>query len=170
VTTARKTGSINCRSPGPAPGELTEKPDVAGASFKSPHWPTFHLVDHWCSLTAEALTSLGEKALFGAVPRVTWTAGEKKEFEEHASARLRTCISSALRGAAALLINILIIIPFLAGHRLHDHWNFARYLLFTAMALFLWFVLKPGSVWASWQSSRETRREFEDSGDAGRTK
>jgi hypothetical protein len=40
-------------------------------------------------LTAQALTSLGKKALFGAEPQVTWTLGEKKEFEEHASARLR---------------------------------------------------------------------------------
>jgi hypothetical protein len=125
-------------------------------------------VGHWCSLTAEALTSLGEKALFGAEPQVTWTLGEKKKFEEYASARLRTCISPALRTAAALLINILIIIPFLAGHRFHNHWNFARYLLFTAMALFLWFVLKAGSVWASWQSARETRREFEDSDESAR--
>jgi hypothetical protein len=75
--------------------------------------------------------------LFGAEPQVSWTIGEKKEFEEHSSARLRTCVLSALRAAAALLINILIIIPFLDGHRLHNHGNFTRYLLFTAMALFL---------------------------------
>ena len=104
------------------------------------------------------------EALFGVEPQNSWTPEEKKEFEEHASARLRACTSSALKAAAALSINIVMIIPFLAGHRFHSLWNFARYLLFTAMGLLLWFLLKAGYVWASWQSSRETREEFENAG------
>jgi hypothetical protein len=100
--------------------------------------------------------------VFGVEPQDPWTPEEKKEFEEHASARLRACTSSALKAAGALSINIAIITPFLAGHRFHYLWNFAQYLLFTAMGLLLWFVLRAGSVWASWQSSRETRQEFED--------
>jgi hypothetical protein len=57
----------------------------------------------------------GREAVFGVEPQDPWTPKEKKAFEEHASARLRACTFSALKAAAALSINIAIIIPFLAG-------------------------------------------------------
>jgi hypothetical protein len=100
--------------------------------------------------------------VFGVERQDPWTPEEKKEFEEHVSARLRACTSSALKAAVALSIYIAITIPFLAGNQFHYLWNFAQYLLLTAICLLLWSVLKAGSVWASWQSSRETRRECED--------
>jgi hypothetical protein len=109
---------------------------------------------------------LRREAMFGVEPEDPLTPEEKKEFEEHASAQLRACISSALKAAAALSINIAIIVPFLYGHRYHYLWNFARYLIFTAEALLVWFVIKAGFVWSSWQSARETRREFGDIGRA----
>jgi hypothetical protein len=102
-----------------------------------------------------------ENQVFGAEPQEPWSKEEEREFEAHASARLRACNVAALKAAAALVINILCIVPFLVGHRLHSHWDIAKYLVFTAMGLFLWFVMKVGLLWASWQSARETRREFQ---------
>ena len=99
--------------------------------------------------------------MFGAEPQEPWSKEEEREFEAHASARLRACNVAALKAAAALVINILCIVPFLVGHRLQSHWDIAKYLVFTAMGLFLWFVMKVGLLWASWQSARETRREFQ---------
>jgi hypothetical protein len=100
--------------------------------------------------------------LFDAEQQVPWTPDEKEEFEKYASVRLRACVASFLKATAALTINIMMIVPFLAGHGFHNQWNYARYLLFTAEALLLWFLLKASLVWAAWQSARETRREFED--------
>jgi hypothetical protein len=98
--------------------------------------------------------------MFGAEPQEQWTKEEQKNFEEHAAARLRACISSAVKAGVALLANLAIIVPFMAGHRLHGHWDQARFLVITAELLFLWFVMKAGFVWSSWQSSREVRREY----------
>jgi hypothetical protein len=99
--------------------------------------------------------------MFGAGPQEQWTKEEKKNFEEHSAARLRACISSAVKAGIALLTNMAIIVPFMAGHRLHGHWEQARFLVITAELFFLWFVIKVGFVWSSWQSSREVRREYE---------
>jgi hypothetical protein len=102
--------------------------------------------------------------MFGVEPQEHWTEEEQADFEEHAAARLKACKSSAAKAGAALLINIAIIAPFSAGHKLHSHWQQARFLVFTAELLFLWFVLKVGFVWSSWKSSREVRREYERPG------
>ncbi len=99
--------------------------------------------------------------MFGAEPQEQWTEEERADFEEHTAARLKACKSSAAKAGAALLTNIAIIVPLSAGHQFHSHWQQARFLLFTAELLFLWFVLKVGFVWSSWQSSREVRREYE---------
>ena len=101
--------------------------------------------------------------MFGAEPRGQWSREEKEEFEQYASAQQRVCMRNALYAGLALTANILCIIPFLAGNRLHSHWQSGKYLLFTAMGLLLWFMTKAGFVWSSWQSARETRREFADS-------
>jgi len=86
---------------------------------------------------------------------------ELKDFDEHAAKRLRVAARGALKAFAVLAINILCIVPFLAGHSLHSHWETAKYLVISALVFFLWFVLRMGSVWAAWQSARETRREFD---------
>ena len=99
--------------------------------------------------------------MFGAEPQEPWSGEEEREFEAYASAQLRACAVGAMKATAALAINILCIVPFLAGHRLHNHWDIAKYLVFTAMGFFLWFVMRVGLVWASWQTARETRREFQ---------
>lgn len=98
--------------------------------------------------------------MFGAEPQEQWTKEEAKEFESHASARLKSCIRSALWASAELAVVILCIVPFSAGHSLNAHWGSAKYLTYVAMALWLWCVLKWSFVWSSRQSSRETRREF----------
>jgi len=99
--------------------------------------------------------------LFGAEPPLKLNREELKEFDEYAAARLKVSVIAALKAFALLAINILCIVPFLAGYWLHSYWGTAKFLVLLAMAFFLWFVLKMGGVWASWQSARETRREFE---------
>ena len=98
--------------------------------------------------------------MFGAEPPLRLSHAELKEFDEYAAARVKAAIFSALKVFSLLAVNIVCIVPFLAGYPLHRHWDVARYLVLLAMGLFLRFVLKMGGVWASWQSSRETRREF----------
>ena len=78
------------------------------------------------------------------------------------SARHKRVLKEAIIAAAALVLGIALLTPFLDGFPLHRYWEVGKYLVFIAFPLFLWFVLKVGAVWASWQSARETRREFED--------
>jgi hypothetical protein len=99
--------------------------------------------------------------MLGAEPQERLTEQEQREFEEHAAARLQACISSMVKVGIALLANLAVIVPFSAGHFLHGHWKQAKFLVITAELLFLWFVIKAGFVWSSWQSSREVRREYE---------
>jgi hypothetical protein len=82
--------------------------------------------------------------MFGVEPHEQWTEEERADFEEHAAARLKACKSSAVKVGTGLLINIALIVPFSAGHRLHSRWQQARFLVFTAELLFLWFVIKVG--------------------------
>ena len=99
--------------------------------------------------------------MFGAEPPLKLNSEELREFDDFAAARLKVTIFAARKAFVILAINILCIVPFSAGHWLHSHWGVAKFLVFSAMAFFLWFVLKMGSVWASRQSARETRREFD---------
>jgi hypothetical protein len=127
-------------------------------SFTEEHLATvvsrLTLADHRFSLKRGTL-------LFGAEPPLQLNREELKEFDEYAAARLKAQAVRALKAFAILAVNILCIVPFSAGHRLHSHWEVAKFLVISAEVFFLWFVLKMGLVWASWQSSRETRREFE---------
>ena len=99
--------------------------------------------------------------MFGAEPRERLTKEDGAEFEAHVTARTRRCQRTALKVGMAFVCNILSIVPFLAGQPLHRYWGTGRYLLFPAGVLLGWFVVSLGSVWASWQSARETRREFD---------
>jgi protein-S-isoprenylcysteine O-methyltransferase Ste14 len=97
--------------------------------------------------------------MFGAEPQEKWTSEEAKEFEQYVAVQHRRTRRNAQWAGSCFLLNILLIVPFLYGHSLHSHWeSFGKYLLLTAMASFLWFVIKAGFVWSSWQSARETRR------------
>jgi hypothetical protein len=100
--------------------------------------------------------------MFKAEPQVSWNAEEAAEFEQYAADQLkRTWISAGWAGAA-LILNTLCVIPFSKGHSFESYWHTARYLVILAMALFLWFTLRVAFVWSSWQTARETRREFGD--------
>ena len=101
--------------------------------------------------------------MFNVEPQEKWDAEEAADFERHVAAQLRKTTKAAAFAGMALLVNILGIIPFLYGHRLHRYFEtIGKYLVLVATALFLWFVFKIGAIWASWQSARETRREFGD--------
>ncbi len=101
--------------------------------------------------------------MFNVEPQERWTIEDAAEFERHAANHLRTSLQATIWAGMALLANILCIIPFLSGYPMHDQWDHgAKYLLISAYLLLLWFVIKAGSVWASWQSARETRRDFGD--------
>ena len=98
--------------------------------------------------------------MFGAEPQEEWNEQDVADFEKHASARLRRCVISAIRAAILLLASILCLLPFMASHYLKGYWDVARILVWVTFAAFLWFFYKVMLVWASWESSRETRREF----------
>jgi hypothetical protein len=100
--------------------------------------------------------------MFNAEPEPQWTAEDKADFETNVTARNRLVRRNALKAGAFLLGDMICLVPFLAGFPLHAYWETGKYLLFLAFPLFLWFVLKTGEVWSSWQSARETRREFGD--------
>jgi hypothetical protein len=101
--------------------------------------------------------------MFNAEPQEAWSKEEAAEFEAHVAARHKKTIRSAAWAGMALLADFLCFIPFSGGHALNRYFvPFGQIFLFAAFALFVWFVLKVGLVWASWQSARETRREFGD--------
>jgi|ERR1700722_1922348 len=100
--------------------------------------------------------------MFNVEPQEQWNAEDAAEFERHVAVRHRKTLKAAMWAGGALLLNILCIVPFSKGHSLHFYAEPARILVDFAMALFLWFVLKVCLVWASWQSARETRREYGD--------
>ena len=98
--------------------------------------------------------------MFGAEPQEEWSEQDVADFERHASARLHRCVISAIRAAVLLLVSIPCLLPFTAGHYLNRYWNVARVLVWVTLGTFLWFFYKIMLIWASWQASRETRREF----------
>jgi hypothetical protein len=100
--------------------------------------------------------------MFGAEAQEDWTEQDVAKFERYSSTRLRRCIRSAVRAGVLLLISILCLLPFTAGHYLNKYWSVARILVWVTLATFFWFFYKIMLIWVSWQSSRETRREFGD--------
>ncbi len=100
--------------------------------------------------------------MFNVEPQETWNAEEKAEFEEHVTARNARLRRAAVLAAALFAFDVACLVPFLDGFPLHSYWNFGKWLLLAAFPLLLWLVAKVGAVWASWQSARETRREFDD--------
>ena len=106
--------------------------------------------------------ALRKNLMFNAEPQLRMSREDKAEFEAHVSARHKRVLREAIIAAAALMLDIALLTPFFDGFPLHRYWELGKYLLFLAFPLFLWFVMKAGAVWASWQSARETRREFED--------
>lgn len=100
--------------------------------------------------------------MFGAEPQEEWDEHDRVHFERNASTRLRACVIAALRAGALLLVTIGCLFPFMAGYSLNRYWDRARILVYVSLASFLWLFYKVMLIWASWQSARETRREFSD--------
>jgi hypothetical protein len=100
--------------------------------------------------------------VFGAEPQENWDVQDRVDFERNPSIRLRACVIAALRAGVLLLVTIGCLFPFMAGHYLNRYWDRARILVYISLASFLWFFYKVMLIWASWQSARETRREFGD--------
>jgi hypothetical protein len=101
--------------------------------------------------------------MFNVEPQEPWSREDSEEFETYAAAQLKKMLITATWAGVALILNIACVLPFLYGWPLHHYWDKAgKYLLLTSMAFFVWFVMRAGFVWSSWQSARETRREFGD--------
>lgn len=99
--------------------------------------------------------------MFNTEPQETWTRQEADEFERHAAARLRKLRTIAAWAGGAFFINLILILPLLAGWPMHGYTESIRpYLLPSAFILFGWFFYRLMLVYGSWQSSRDTRREF----------
>ena len=96
-----------------------------------------------------------------ADPLEPWTKDEQAEFEKYASARLKVGKISAAKAGAAFLLNVIILLPFTAGFRSNVYWPQARFLVITSELLYLGLLYKVLSVYNSWQSTREVRREYE---------
>ncbi len=101
--------------------------------------------------------------MFNVEPQEKWTAEDKAEFEKHVAARHKKTLKATVWAGIALLVSFLSMTAPTYDHTLARYWEpIKQYLLIAWMASLLWFVLKAGSVWASWQSARETRREFSE--------
>lgn len=88
-----------------------------------------------------------------------WDQREAAEFERLAAEHHRIVVRSAAWTGAALLLDLLCIIPFAEGNFLHAYHNPAGEILgWVAIGLGLLLLLKVGFVWSSWLSAEETRR------------
>jgi hypothetical protein len=100
--------------------------------------------------------------LFNAEPEERMTQEEIAEFEKYVGERQKKLVKEAAWSIIALATCNLCLAPFLYGHSLHRYWAVGRFLIPIAFLLLLWVVKRVGAVWASWQSARETRREFRE--------
>lgn len=100
--------------------------------------------------------------MFNAEPQQTWTAEDRAEFEAYVGVRDRRLRREAVVAAALFGLDVACLVPFFQGFPLHAYWDYGKWLLIAAFPLFLWLILKFGALWASWQSAREARREFDD--------
>ncbi len=122
----------------PPPKQLTDKHDFAGTlggklCCRSHSWG----MDVGLDLNNDVPW---RETVFGVESRDPWTPEEKKEFEEHASVSAESLhlISPKSSSGSFDQHRYHHSIPG-AGHRFNYLWNFAQYLLFTAMSLLLWF-------------------------------
>jgi len=103
--------------------------------------------------------------MFGAEPQERLTKEERRDFDNYASDRIRQSVRAAIRVGALFLANILLIVPFAAGQPLHRYWYSTRFLVWIAMALWVWLVIRVAGIWGAWQAARQTRRQFRESDD-----
>jgi cytosine/uracil/thiamine/allantoin permease len=100
--------------------------------------------------------------MFNVEPQEKWTESDVADFEKHVSARHKKTLKSAAWASGIFFMSSLPIL-FSGNQVLNHYWEATKQpLLIAWMASLIWFVLKAGAVWASWQSARDTRREFGD--------
>jgi len=91
--------------------------------------------------------------------RVREDAIEEARLNEEAEARTATklkrfCIAATVSGAL-LILTVVAVIPFLAGHSLHEQWeNIGQYLVMLAMGLLSVFVFSAALTFGLWRYSR----------------
>jgi len=103
--------------------------------------------------------------MFGVEPQERLTREERKDFEGYAATQLKLSIRAAVRVGALFLLNVMVIVPFAAGQPLHRYWYSTRFLVWIAVGLWVWLVIRIAIVWGTWQAARETRRGFRETDD-----
>jgi cation transport ATPase len=92
--------------------------------------------------------------MFDVEPQEQSDAEDAAEFERYAAKQLRKTAKDAAWAGCALLLCILCIVPFAAGHSFHRYWDGTKFLIYIAEALLVWFVIKVAFIWSAWQSAR----------------
>jgi hypothetical protein len=89
----------------------------------------------------------------------TYSDAEIAEEIEHARAYLRRCLRRFLYSIVGFTLCCTIIVPFLAGHSLHAHWDkIGKYFLFVAMGVWLAVVISGGMLWSGWKYVRDLEK------------
>lgn len=81
-----------------------------------------------------------------------------EEQDARAGTRLRTWFRATVSLGIALTLSILLLIPFLAGHSLHDHWEaFGKKILILSGVLLVSFFYAAGTTYNSWDYRRNVK-------------
>jgi hypothetical protein len=101
--------------------------------------------------------------VFNVEPQEKLSADEVADFERYVAVRHKKTLRSAAWAGIGLLAVFLCLAAPSFSHYFDHYWqSMKQYLLIAWMTSLVWFVIKVGCVWASWQSARETRKEFRD--------
>ncbi|WP_109488000.1 hypothetical protein [Occallatibacter savannae] len=81
-----------------------------------------------------------------------------EEAEARAAAKLKKFYIAAVVSGVLLILTIVTIVPFLAGHSLHSRWeDIGRYLVMLAMGLLPVFMFSAALSFGLWRYSRGLR-------------
>jgi membrane protease YdiL (CAAX protease family) len=62
----------------------------------------------------------------------------------------------------ALIASVAVVVPFLAGHSLHEYWDQGKYLIWVAWVVLSLFAISAGTAYSFWQGWRSIRSEVAD--------
>jgi hypothetical protein len=96
-------------------------------------------------------------------PKGEWKAIEEARQDEDSEIRAKQQLRNWKRSTTLLGILLLAsvgaLVPFLAGHALHSHWEkIGKKVLLLSMGLFGAFVYTAGHTWIYWYGLRELRK------------
>src|ERR1017187_10269945 len=78
-------------------------------------------------------------------------------------ARLKKWRRGAVLLTSILALNVLAVVPFLAGHRLHGYWDqTGKYLVFLAMGMLVAAAWTDGMAYTLWSHLRDIKRINQD--------